>query len=235
MSENVINKIRRPISFSKMHQFVADDKKISLFKSKRGLWRRKCLNNESVLYKKPDDVFDISAKQLDFIRNKNDQWIATFVEDVSETATCLSVLASGDHYFGPPEMEIWIDGNYVASEEIQAVHKHGEWEEFQYTLDKPPQKIIDIKFLRDAFGGSKEKDRNLLIQTVKINGGALDINQVNYRKDRPLDKDIWFCGDYINMHWSGTARFDLTHSEKKIYNTFLLDPLGITLLHRSFK
>lgn len=102
----------------------------------------------------------------------------------------LTIGISGDAWQGKAQYLIHIDGVQIGGlREADAAHGMGETEQVVITGDfaGAPHRL-DITFLNDAWGGTADKDRNLYVDSLSLNG-----------------KDL---GQSIDMTMDGTASFD---------------------------
>jgi parallel beta-helix repeat protein len=97
------------------------------------------------------------------------------------------IRASGDTFNGLPRIKVMVDGQDVSGQmSITALHKDGEAEilEVRTDLDLEAAKRLQVQFTNDAWGGSKDKDRNVYIHGVSINGVAID-NKTGRYENKP--------------------------------------------------
>lgn len=92
----------------------------------------------------------------------------------------LVIKASGDHYQGAPIMEVTIDG--VAYPLIEVTEVYGQDETGTYVIevsDNFDPSEVTIKFTNDAWGGSPETDRNLIIHEIWVDGQPVDPSAIS--------------------------------------------------------
>ena len=117
----------------------------------------------------------------------------TILNDVLGTEALLSTIVlrlSGDHYNGAPRFQLYVDGQPVGeAQTVSAIRSKNEWQEFAFTgafgADGPGR--VAIRFLNDAWGGTEDKDRNLYVESIEVNGvrfDAEDPTHAVYERDR---------------------------------------------------
>lgn len=92
----------------------------------------------------------------------------------------ITIEASADRYKGNPVVEVRLDGERIATHEVDASRKAGATERFDIEVehDITPFSELEIRFVNDAFAGHG-KDRNVYIKAVEVNGTALDLQDAD--------------------------------------------------------
>lgn len=104
----------------------------------------------------------------------------------------LRVRVSGEHFDGPPEFRVLVDGRQAGGLfAVAADFRKGEWEEISMTVPcgRSGPKRVEIEYLNDFSGGSWQTDRNLLVDYVEVDGVRFS----------PEDADY-------DRHWQDTIR-----------------------------
>lgn len=123
-----------------------------------------------------------------------------------ETGIAVSVQVSGDHYLGAPLMQLLVDGKPLGGPvAVTAHHDDGEWQDFVFRLDAGAAPgTLGVAFVNDAWGGTRETDRNLWVRQVVIEGETLTPEAATYHR---------FNGPEMqgqeNMAWRGSLDFDI--------------------------
>ncbi len=102
---------------------------------------------------------------------------------VEQTAR-LTVRLGGEAFEGNPEYEILVDGVVVSRGAVdwttqQGVHDNPEdieWRDISLDVPRGAEGIgeVEVRFLEDGWGGSFDKDRNLLIDRIEIDGQRME-------------------------------------------------------------
>ncbi len=117
----------------------------------------------------------------------------------------ITVQLSGDAYNGLPQFRLLVDGVQVgATQSVSANHSLGQWDTFKFDLATSPQSEVRVEFLNDAWGGSADKDRNLYIDSIDINGVILTPQDAIY--DRATMPDIQ---GQSKLAWTGALVFNV--------------------------
>jgi Ca2+-binding RTX toxin-like protein len=91
---------------------------------------------------------------------------------------------AGDHYNGAPQFRLLLNGQQIGGlNTVSAVQKNGQVQEFRF---KSPSALSDkdrleIQMTNDAWGGQKDKDRNLYVHRATVNGKVLDNGLARYQ------------------------------------------------------
>ena len=104
----------------------------------------------------------------------------------------LRVRVSGEHYDGPPEFRVLVDGRQEGGLfAVAADFRKGEWEEVSMTVacGRSGPRCVEIEYLNDYSGGSWQTDRNLLVDYLEVDGTRFT----------PEDADY-------DRHWQDTIR-----------------------------
>jgi hypothetical protein len=130
------------------------------------------------------------------------------VPPVSPTVphTTIAVHVSGDEYQGSPEFRLLVDGQQVGGiHTVTADHALGQWQTVGFDLDASiPLNEIRVEFLNDAYGGSADKDRNLYVDSIEVNGVRLLSQDAIYDRNGASD-----LPGQTNMPWVGALVFDV--------------------------
>jgi parallel beta-helix repeat protein len=117
----------------------------------------------------------------------------------------ITVRLSGDAYNGLPQFRLLVDGVQIgATQTVSANHSLGQWDTFIFDLASSPQSEVKVEFLNDAWGGSADKDRNLYVDSIDINGVILTPQDAIY--DRATMPDIQ---GQSKLAWTGALVFDV--------------------------
>jgi hypothetical protein len=123
------------------------------------------------------------------------------------TTSKIVVRASADFYLGDPQFQLMIDGKpFGAVQGVTASHTKNVWQDLTFIGDfgtTGPSKI-DIVYINDLYGGSRDKDRNLYLDKITVNGKIFETELVGVY-DRVSGSDL--TGTQ-NMYWAGAMRFD---------------------------
>ena len=119
--------------------------------------------------------------------------------------TTIAVHVSGDEYQGLPEFRLLADGQQVGGiHTLTADHALGQWQTVNFELDASiPLDDIRVEFLNDAYGGSADKDRNLYVDLIEVNGAKLLSQDAIYDRNGAPD----LPGQTV-MPWAGALVFD---------------------------
>ncbi len=119
--------------------------------------------------------------------------------------TTIAVHVSGDEYQGFPEFRLLADGQQVGEiHTLTADHGLAQWETVNFELDASiPLNDIRVEFLNDAYGGSADKDRNLYVDSIEVNGAKLLSQDAIYDRNGAPD----LPGQAV-MSWAGALVFD---------------------------
>ncbi|MEM7292821.1 MAG: carbohydrate-binding domain-containing protein, partial [Pseudomonadota bacterium] len=120
----------------------------------------------------------------------------------------ISVRVSGHHFEGEPKFVIVVDGEVVGGvHTVTADHNNDEWQTFSVSGDfgvNGPEDV-SIRFLNDRYGGSKDKDRNLVVDYLEVNGNRME----------PADAEEYSRAYGMStidgrevMGWTGDMKFD---------------------------
>ena len=124
---------------------------------------------------------------------------------VTTTSNTIAVRVSGDAYSGLPQFRLWVDGVQVgATQSVSANHSLGQWQTINFDLASAPISQVKVEFINDAWGGSADKDRNLYVNSIDINGVKLLPQQALY--DRYTMPDI---PGQTNVGWNGALVFNV--------------------------
>ena len=125
--------------------------------------------------------------------------------DPTAPHTTIAVHVSGDEYQGSPEFRLLVDGQQVGGiHTVTADHALGQWQTVNFDLDASiPLNDIRVEFLNDAYGGSADKDRNLYVDSIEVNGARLLSQDAIYDRNGASD----LPGQTI-MPWVGALVFD---------------------------
>jgi hypothetical protein len=123
----------------------------------------------------------------------------------SAPQTTIAVHVSGDEYQGLPEFRLLVDGRQVGGiHTVTANHDLAQWQTVNFALDaSTPLNDIRVEFLNDAYGGSADKDRNLYVDSIEVNGAKHLSQDAIY--DRVGTSDL--PGQTV-MSWAGALVFD---------------------------
>ena len=119
--------------------------------------------------------------------------------------TTIAVHVSGDEYQGLPEFRLLADGQQVGEiHTLTADHALGQWQTVNFELDASiPLNDIRVEFLNDAYGGSADKDRNLYVDSIEVNGAKLLSQDAIYDRNGAPD-----LPGQTDMPWAGALVFD---------------------------
>ena len=97
------------------------------------------------------------------------------------------------------------DGQQVGEiHTLTADHALGQWQTVNFELDASiPLNDIRVEFLNDAYGGSADKDRNLYVDSIEVNGAKLLSQDAIYDRNGAPD----LPGQAV-MSWAGALVFD---------------------------
>jgi Bacterial Ig domain/Ca-dependent carbohydrate-binding module xylan-binding/Right handed beta helix region len=126
----------------------------------------------------------------------------------SATEQVITVTVSGDQYNGDPRFRLLVDGQQVGDiQSVSAVHSSGEWQTFKFTVDASGGfDQVSVQFVNDTYGGSADKDRNLYVDSIGVNGVELAPQEAVY--DRAGKSDI---AGQSTMAWAGALVFDVSN------------------------
>ena len=126
--------------------------------------------------------------------------------DTPAPHTTIAVHVSGDEYQGSPEFRLLVDGQQVGGiHTVTADHALGQWQTVGFDLDASiPLNEIRVEFLNDAYGGSADKDRNLYVDSIEVNGVRLLSQDAIYDRNGASD-----LPGQTNMPWVGALVFDV--------------------------
>ena len=133
--------------------------------------------------------------------------------------TTIAVHLSGDEYQGLPEFRLLVDGQQVGGiHTVTANHGLAQWETVNFDLDASiPLNEIRVEFLNDAYGGSADKDRNLYVNSIEVNGVKL------LSQDAIYDRNGIDLPGQTAMPWVGALVFDVAD-----HNGFVAAPSADT-------
>lgn len=120
----------------------------------------------------------------------------------------LIIRASGEHYQGAPMMEVSIDGVVYASVEVAEVYGQDEpgLYGFRVNGDLDPDELR-IKFTNDAYGGTPETDRNLIVHEVLIEDQTVDVSAITTAPSGDQSGDefakLWTDTEAMSVDLSG--------------------------------
>lgn len=130
------------------------------------------------------------------------------IASLAPTQTLIEVRVSGDQYQGNAEFRLLVDGQQVGDvHDVTAIHRQGQWETIAFAVDTPPDGLseVSVEFLNDAWGGNSAADRNLFVDSVRVNGVSLLPQEAIY--DRGNMPDI---AGQSTMAWGGALKFDVS-------------------------
>lgn len=136
----------------------------------------------------------VSERGTDFART---------LSGASETK--LRVRVSGEHFDGPPEFRILVDGRQEGGLfTVTADFRKGEWQEIVLTVPRGRggPKSVEIEYLNDYSGGSWQTDRNLLVDYLEVDGFRFAADEADY--DRHWQETI---RGQQRMAWGGRLVF----------------------------
>ncbi len=90
---------------------------------------------------------------------------------------------SGDQYNGSPRYNLLVDGVKIAEGYASANHRTGQWQEVSIKADLSKAKTIAVRFDNDLYGGSSLKDRNLWVDSIKVNGTTIQAEKGTVKLD----------------------------------------------------
>ncbi len=118
---------------------------------------------------------------------------------------------SGHHYQGEPRFKVFIDDEQFGDIfTVSADCREGEFEDVVLRGDfgaLGPDNI-SIEFLNDHYGGSVERDRDLIVDYIEVNNTRYEAEQSNYIRGY----DQASLSGYQIMHWGGTLQFNTQDS-----------------------
>ncbi len=125
--------------------------------------------------------------------------------DSSEQSEII-IRVSGEYYEGWPIAQVAVDGHSVGSWTITADHRSGDWTEIRivgdFGADGPHN--VSITFPNDAYAGVSSLDRNLIVDSIQVNG-------TTYQAEAPgVD---YYVGSTVysgreRLPWNGKLVFD---------------------------
>ena len=120
--------------------------------------------------------------------------------------TTIAVHVSGDEHQGLPEFRLLVDGQQVGGiHTVTADQTLGQRQTVGFDLDASiPLNEIRVEFLNDAYGGSADKDRNLYVDSIEVNGVRLLSQDAIYDRNGASD-----LPGQTNMPWVGALVFDV--------------------------
>ena len=162
-----------------------------------------------------DAVYMVGGRALSALQadGRNMLWTngtLTFNAQPKETgpvANELRIVASGDVFEGNPVLRVAVDGVIIGDYEVSALRKNGQTQEFRLTVGNLLNSgNLDLRMMNDKWGGSKDKDRNLLISEVTLNGTRLDNRTATY--DNRTGVTLNRQGEHF-LFGGGTLRYGL--------------------------
>jgi hypothetical protein len=117
------------------------------------------------------------------------------------------VRVSADHYLEAPRFQLYVDGKAVGEvQTVTADRSAGEWQEITVTGDfgvNGPCEVA-IRYLNDHWAGRSDKDRNLYVDCIEVNGKRFEAEDASYVTfDHPGT-----IGGREQMAWNGEMRFE---------------------------
>lgn len=82
---------------------------------------------------------------------------------------------SGDSWQGDARCAVLLDGATLGETVVTADHEAGERMSLNIRLDDPDGRVVTVRFLNDAWGGTADSDRNLYVDAVHLD--AVDLHQ----------------------------------------------------------
>jgi hypothetical protein len=162
-----------------------------------------------------DAVYMVGGRALSALQadGRNMLWTngtLTFNAQPKETgpvANELRIVASGDAFEGNPVLRVAVDGVILGDYEVSALRKDGQTQEFRLTVGNLLNSgNLDLRMMNDKWGGSKDKDRNLLISEVTLNGTRLNNRTATY--DNRTGVTLNRQGEHF-LFGGGTLRYGL--------------------------
>lgn len=92
------------------------------------------------------------------------------------TSHDLVVTMTGDFYQGPPQWELWIAGTGIVFGSI--VQPRPQQTIVRFAL-QPDWTAADLKFTNDLYDGAPDKDRNLYVVAVTLDGKAVPLTALD--------------------------------------------------------
>lgn len=109
--------------------------------------------------------------------------IGSGVKAAMQEQTTIIVHASGDHYLGAPQMIVSVDGKTIATKTVEAVHANNQWQDFTFKLNlSSGADEVSVAFTNDAYDGAANKDRNLWVDYIEVDGLRLDSTDAVYER-----------------------------------------------------
>ena len=128
-------------------------------------------------------------------------------KEAGPVANELRIVASADAFEGNPVLRVAVDGVIVGDYEVSALRKDGQSQEFRLTVGNLLNSgNLELRMINDKWGGSKDKDRNLLISEVTLNGTRLDNRTATY--DNRTGVTLNRKGEHF-LFGGGTLRYGL--------------------------
>lgn len=127
---------------------------------------------------------------------------ADLPQDNGECCTdTLRIVASADAFDAAngifPKFGVFVNGTQVATQEVTALRKDGNTQEFIIGGLALPDDLtkLDIRMLNDKYQntGGVVKDNNIFFQTVELNGTELDKAATGWKR---FDGNVWATGSY---------------------------------------
>ncbi len=128
------------------------------------------------------------------------------VFSVGDGEDTITFRVSADEYRGSPEMRVMVNGEQVGSLiSVTADHDAGEWQEITIRGDFGDNgaRSVEVEFMNDAWGGSRDRDRNLYLDHISVNGERYEAGEAVY--DRASGPDL---EGRSRMSWAGKLVFD---------------------------
>lgn len=128
---------------------------------------------------------------------------------MSITTSTIIVRASADLYLGAPQFQLMVDGEPVGGvQSVTASRVQNAWQEFTFTGDfgATGPRRVEVAYLNDLWGGSSDKDRNLYIDKITVNGKLFESETVGVY-DRVSGSDLTGTE---RMGWAGKMVFDMS-------------------------
>ncbi len=97
----------------------------------------------------------------------------------------LKVRVSGEHFDGPPEFRVLVDGIQEGGLcAVAADFRKGEWEEVSMVVPcgRSGPRRVEVEYLNDYSGGSWRTDRNLLVDFLEVDGVRFSPEEADYER-----------------------------------------------------
>ena len=231
--ENMSEELALELSLSGFSEFTGDDAALKIYDVPDGAELSAGINNgdgswtlapdevEGLTIQVPLDIADTFDRSFDVMATREEDgntfsqvaqavvpaegdsgsWVSSTGNEQS-----LSFRVSGEHFEGPPQFTVLINGEQFGDVfTVNADHRQGEWETVTLSGDFGGLSIdsVEINFLNDHWGGHWTKDRNLLVDSLEVNGAEFAPEDASYERG-------W--GDPIagqeRMAWGGSMSWD---------------------------